>query len=702
MTFNKHLYINRFRYYSFLVFLLIVLQASFSKAQYSFKIFAPNPDTIYPKLNAANKYELMACYNNLSFFHSFNSPDSAIYYAEKVFALEEKKSDEIARATAYRNLGNAYSHKAEYGRAAFNLNQAAKIFETENAYRNLGFVYFDLGKLNYDLDDYDRAIMYSNKLVKLNRENSTDKFVVASPLELAIILGATGGAAREKGDYKLAIDYFYKYIELNNKYEFPYRLNAIWYLSLANAYEFDKQHDSALRYYYMGRSFYPYNQGKAREEQTGYESRIGDNIFRNGDINLGIRWMKKGLAEEISENAYRGVIHTTANLGDAYIELGNTDSALFFYRKRLKYADSMYIENFAKPSDTSQPIVYGGYQYFFNLNTSEVRLMYYSIMINSYEKLYKLFLHMDDSAKALIYLQKKLPYIDSIGILKKDIEMNKVQSMYETDRLEQQVSELSKENEVVVFRLQRNQLIIWFILIISLLVLIIGFFFIRQNQVKTQHEKLVVEQKLLRSQMNPHFIFNSLASIQNFIVKQDDTSASIYLSRFSELIRSILHQSRSELINIEEELNTIENYLSLQKIRFPDEFDYRIEVDEELDIENIYIPPMLTQPFIENAIEHGFKHKTSKGHISVRFKNQNDKLILEIEDDGIGREKAMELMKQQNQNHKSLATEITRQRINAINNKVKKRIHFEIIDIKGMRTTGTKVLFEIPLPININ
>jgi sensor histidine kinase YesM len=135
----------------------------------------------------------------------------------------------------------------------------------------------------------------------------------------------------------------------------------------------------------------------------------------------------------------------------------------------------------------------------------------------------------------------------------------------------------------------------------------LGVLYFRQGRINAMHEKMLVEQRLFRSQMNPHFIFNSLASVQNFIVKQDDTKASIYLSRFSELVRSILNNSLQEQITLEEEISTIENYLALQKVRFSDQFDYELEVDETLDPESTFVPPMLTQPFIENAIEHGIK-----------------------------------------------------------------------------------------------
>jgi LytS/YehU family sensor histidine kinase len=119
--------------------------------------------------------------------------------------------------------------------------------------------------------------------------------------------------------------------------------------------------------------------------------------------------------------------------------------------------------------------------------------------------------------------------------------------------------------------------------------------------------------------MNPHFLFNSLASIQNYIINEDSGNASIYLSRFSQLVRNILDNSVEEYVPVEKEIETIKNYFELQKVRYAGKFDFNIEVDEAIDQENMMIPPMLAQPFIENAIEHGIKHKETNGHINIRF-----------------------------------------------------------------------------------
>jgi len=164
-------------------------------------------------------------------------------------------------------------------------------------------------------------------------------------------------------------------------------------------------------------------------------------------------------------------------------------------------------------------------------------------------------------------------------------------------------------------------------------------------------------------------------------------------------VRNILDCSVEEYIPLEEEISTIKNYLELQKLRFPDKFDFSVEVDETIDPENLNIPPMLLQPFIENSIEHGFKHKEGKGNIRITFTSKNGMILIELQDDGIGREKAQELLLETNKDHKSLATALTRERIQALNKKQKEKIVLNILDLKDEegRPVGTKVILEIPV-----
>ena len=198
--------------------------------------------------------------------------------------------------------------------------------------------------------------------------------------------------------------------------------------------------------------------------------------------------------------------------------------------------------------------------------------------------------------------------------------------------------------------------------------------------------------------MNPHFLFNSLTSIQNFIIKEKPGLASDYLSRFSKLVRQILDNSMQESVPLEQELDAIENYLELQKVRYRDLFDYRVEIDEAIDPETTQVPPMLAQPFIENSIEHGFKNKGRKGNLSIRFISRDSMLRLEIEDDGIGRERAKQILEQSGKHHQSLATNITRERLNALNRKSRNKISLNIEDLADSagNPSGTRVTVDIP------
>jgi LytS/YehU family sensor histidine kinase len=223
-----------------------------------------------------------------------------------------------------------------------------------------------------------------------------------------------------------------------------------------------------------------------------------------------------------------------------------------------------------------------------------------------------------------------------------------------------------------------------------------------EEQKKTQMEKdiLELEQKALRLQMNPHFIFNALNSIQSQIGTDNEQAARYYLAKFSRLMRQILDNSRQATITLEEEINTLENYLLIEKFCNGDRFDYNISVDPNLEKDYIKIPPMLLQPFIENAIKHGLKYSNEKrGMIEVTFSEKNNLLECSVTDNGIGRVKAEELNKNSKETyHKSTALLVTQERLDLL--KEDKNIRsLEIIDLydENENALGTKVIVRIPL-----
>ena len=208
-----------------------------------------------------------------------------------------------------------------------------------------------------------------------------------------------------------------------------------------------------------------------------------------------------------------------------------------------------------------------------------------------------------------------------------------------------------------------------------------------------------VEQLALLAQMNPHFIFNSLNSVQRYILANDKESAHNYLQKFASMMRKVLEKSSQSTITLSEEIATLELYLQLESLRFDNGFDFEITVLDK-DIWQFEIPTMLLHTFVENAVWHGLMNKESRGKIDLRFSKINKKLILcEIEDNGIGRKKAAEHKSKNRVKHKSKGTEIVKKRIELLNSKAKQKIRCETIDLENNNTqrTGTLVRLEIPV-----
>ncbi len=186
----------------------------------------------------------------------------------------------------------------------------------------------------------------------------------------------------------------------------------------------------------------------------------------------------------------------------------------------------------------------------------------------------------------------------------------------------------------------------------------------RQEKLKVERDLISLEQKALRLQMNPHFIFHTLNNIQSLIATKDEDTARVYLSKFSKLMRQILENSRSSEVTLENEIETLENYLNIERFCHDNSFDFTIEVDENLETAFIHIPPMILQPFVENAIVHGVAPLQGGGHIHISFTEKDDQLTCTITDNGIGRKAAAQ---RRDANHKSTALAVTRQRLAMLN-----------------------------------
>jgi len=220
------------------------------------------------------------------------------------------------------------------------------------------------------------------------------------------------------------------------------------------------------------------------------------------------------------------------------------------------------------------------------------------------------------------------------------------------------------------------------------------FFFYRSNQQQKLANNLLAL-KSLRSQMNPHFIFNALNSVNNYIAKSDERSANRYLSEFSTLMRSVLENSEEDFIPLSKELELLELYVKLEHSRFPEKFDYDIAIAEHLDVAAFQIPPMLLQPYIENSIWHGLRYKEEKGFLNIELL-QKDKETIEITitDDGIGRKKSAALKTTNQKKQKSKGMGNIKKRVAILNDMYKDKVDVHISDLEA-DGTGTKVVFTL-------
>ena len=211
----------------------------------------------------------------------------------------------------------------------------------------------------------------------------------------------------------------------------------------------------------------------------------------------------------------------------------------------------------------------------------------------------------------------------------------------------------------------------------------------QKSELQQGYEKVILEQKLLRTQMEPHFIFNTLSTLQSLIRFQEPQKAIDYLNLFSKLLRSNLELSRKEMISLEDEVETIHNYLSLQQARFKDYFTYQIQVPDELEIDALFIPPMLIQPFVENSILHGFDGE-KKWHIDIKITEliATKQLQIEIIDNGVGIHTAPK------KNHKSLSGDIAKERLEILSKKYKIPTDYQILSEEGK---GTTVCLKLPI-----
>lgn len=666
-----------------------------------------------------------------------SDPDKAIGYANKTLALSEKTGYKKGMGNAYNSMGVVNHNKGDYPGAMKFFSKALRICEEIGDKNGTARTNLNYGQIFLDQGNYKEAIRIFTKSINIFSEIGNNHGLATLYLLLGDVYFNQGNYPEALKNYSLSIAISLE-INDNNPLTQAYR-------GLGNTYQEMGNIPEALKYYFNSLKMAE-KIGDKYTQSTLYND-FGDLYMSQSEYPEALISLNKALEikKEIGDNA--GVAISLHGIAGVYCEQHNYPEALKNYYAALNIFNELgYNKGIAACYDNIGLINEYRHNYpealknYFsglkineeigqrtsishsNLNIGSVYLLQHKFT-NASEYLNKALSialetgNLDDKKLSYKFLAKldsaqgnfrqalthyKL-YIAANDSLKNEENTKKIvqhQMQYEFEKketlakAEQEKKDASTQKEIQVTKIlyaSTGGIIIIILLIILLLV--------QGKRFRSERKTLVLEQRLLRSQMNPHFIFNSLASIQNFVVNHKANEASIYLSRFSQLVRNILDNSTQEHVPLQKEIETIRHYLELQQVRYAGQFTYNLTVDEKIDEESMMIPPMLAQPFIENSIEHGIRYKETPGHIDISFRLEDNMIRFGVEDDGVGREKAREIELQQNRGHPSLSTSITHHRLIKLNKKLKTKIRMEITDLKNTHgeACGTRVTFGIPV-----
>lgn len=316
----------------------------------------------------------------------------------------------------------------------------------------------------------------------------------------------------------------------------------------------------------------------------------------------------------------------------------------------------------------------------------------------AYEDLAKFYHHAGDYRQAWFFTRQYHHLKDSLFSAEKTAALQRLQTEFETREKEQAIANLEQEARMQALQLRQRGFALAGLALLAILGAGLVWLIHRRRLWVQQTLAMEARQQALRSQMNPHFLFHALSAIQAFIYEAHDPGqAGIFLAKYAKLMRLILENSRADFISLDQELQTLGHYLALQQVRYRQAFTYHIHLDPRLDPEAVFLPPMLAQPFIENALEHGQLHTQPGGRLDLSYRREGDRLVCVVADNGIGRRAAT--LSGNAHERRSLATAITRDRLRLLERQLRQPVTFEISDTGDAEgeNSGTRVTFVLPL-----
>lgn len=438
----------------------------------------------------------------------------------------------------------------------------------------------------------------------------------------------------------------------------------------------------------------PYSKAMAFTQISGTYLTQFKNTKNNKYLKLSIQTAQKGLKNAmivqqlpLALDAYNVISKAYGMKKDFDKSISYADSILmitprgidFFYRNLqeafLRKSDAYYsIGDFKLSKSNADSSVYYG------------NLFNVMVTVGPLELLYKSSKKLGDEKTALYAFERMTHIEDSLFNIEKNGRIAELEKKYNQVKNEKTIIELQQEDEIKGLRIR----VLITLIVVAFFTLILIVLFFRQKNLKKNQQILETEQRLNRSRINPHFFFNALTTLQGIAVKENDgKKVALNLFKFSSLMRKTLESSYNDYITIDQEIEFINQYVELQKLKNPDHFDFNIQIPDEIESDEIIIPSMLIQPFLENAIEHGFSDLESKGILSLNFEIDAQFLVISITDNGTGFKS-----KNSEKSHISRATQITKDRLYLLQKDKKEKATFDVFE---MINGGVKVKIILPL-----
>jgi tetratricopeptide (TPR) repeat protein len=640
--------------------------------------------------------------------------DSALLYASEALQLSKNISYERGIAEAYRHIGviNMFGSKAQIAEPY--LDTALTLFQNLHDSPGIAATYNNIGVLlNTDLGRYNESIFAFEQALSLFQKLGNSEGTGS-------VLNYIGINYERQGNFQKAIEYTLQGMQVRKKIDdiqgVMFSLSRVGQLYMAVG-----QSDTALKYLMNALHF-------AREKKVEPLTDTYEYI-----ANVYLEWKQYKEAKKYLDLALKGNSEWyRLLLGRFYIETGQTEEALTVYKQVMARTlkTTAYMEQassmmgicrvYLEKKNHQLAIRYAKDAYDV-ASTHNIRW----IIADASNVLSSLYATQGNYHSAYNYGKIYRSISDSVSKVDAHLKLAFLESKNEIIEKQSRIELLDKENKLKEERLKTEALIKRFFIAGIAVIVIIAFVLFRNISLKRkneknlrelaenelqiqklesektkaelQHQAITFEMQSLRAQMNPHFIFNSLHSINKYIMENEKQNASEYLSKFAKLMRLVLENSRETEVLLEKDLSALELYMQLEALRFQQRFHYNIEIDPQIDQENTLIPPLLLQPFVENSIIHGMKNKEC-GLIKIKVEKEDGMMRCTVEDNGMGREQSRKIQAGTQQKQESLGMKITKERLEMINETKKTKTAINIYDLKDAANKPTGLRIELLLP----